>query len=488
MNLGTLRQPIIERHTKNYVGFIFCIWMLLFAKNVLANHTEINQVRLWPSPENTRVVFDLSRSLDCQVKTLPQSNRVTIELKNTVFHADLSKLDFRDSRIKSIKTKPSNKKDLNIEIELTHSLKPTVFSLAPNQTYGHRLVVDLEIAGNDNGLACVNLENERDNILALFEADLPIQPEVPKTNVPDTAKFSHPKTLPQADPNPTSKTLPKSITHNIPNSSRVPASASASASAPVTAPEIKTTQSATTSPSPSPVKVLARKPAPFIIAIDAGHGGEDPGAIGKRGTREKDVALAIAKQLKYLVDREPNMRAVLIRTGDYYIALQERVQRARRHHADLFISIHADAFHDRRAEGASVFTLSEKGASSAAARWLAARENRSDLIGGVKLKDKNKVLASVLLDLSQTKSTEEGHKAAHYILRSMGKIAVLHRGQVEQAGFAVLKAPDIPSLLVETGFISNLQGEAKLRNPQYQRHVAQAILNGVRHYVGQRHH
>lgn len=448
----------------NYLKLILCILISLWSTAGWSNAkvTEIKQVRIWPSPENTRVVFDLSCPIDCQAKSLAHSNRVNLELKNTVFLASLLKLDFQDSRIKHIKTTRINQQDLNIEIELTQSLKPTVFSLAPNQTYGHRLVIDLEIAGNDNGLAYVNVENvrnkinpnERDDILALFEKD---------------SSSTHASPLPGND---------RPISGN----------ASAMEATKSVQTPIVNTLNTKAALSPSPVKVLEKKPAPFIIAIDAGHGGEDPGAIGKRGTREKDVALAIAKQLKYLIDREPNMRAVLIRTGDYYIALQERVQRARRHHADLFISIHADAFHDRRAEGASVFTLSEKGASSAAARWLAARENRSDLIGGVKLKDKNKILASVLLDLTQTKSKEEGCKAAHYILRSLGKMSVLHRGQVEQAGFAVLKAPDIPSLLVETGFISNLQGEAKLRNPQYQRQVAQAILNGVRHYVGQRHH
>lgn len=246
------------------------------------------------------------------------------------------------------------------------------------------------------------------------------------------------------------------------------------------------TSSTALATSAKPLKPPA-KIKPFIVAIDAGHGGADPGAIGHRGTREKDVTLAIAKHLKIMLDKTPNMKGVLIRHGDYYIPLHERVAKARKHHADLFISIHADAFHDRRARGSSVFILSERGASSAAARWLAERENRSDLIGGVKLKDKNKELATVLLDLTQTKSKEYSHKAAHYVLRSLSSISDLHSGHVEQAGFAVLKAPDIPSLLIETEFISNRNGESKLNNRQHQIQMARAIFIGIKHYANRRH-
>lgn len=231
----------------------------------------------------------------------------------------------------------------------------------------------------------------------------------------------------------------------------------------------------------------AHPPAPrrgrdVVIAIDAGHGGEDPGAIGQNRTREKDVVLAIARRLEALVNREPGMRAVMIRDGDYYLGLRDRIRRAREHKADLFVSIHADSFKNRRARGSSVFTLSEHGASSEAARWLAERENAADLIGGVSLDDKDEVLASVLLDLSQTATIEASNMVAATVLEQLGKVNRLHKDHVEQAGFAVLKSPDIPSILVETAFISNPVEERKLNSARHQRRLAGAILGGIRSY------
>ena len=223
-------------------------------------------------------------------------------------------------------------------------------------------------------------------------------------------------------------------------------------------------------------------PREIVIAIDAGHGGKDPGAIGPSGTREKDVVLAIARRLQQLVDREPGFRAVMIRDGDHFISLQERVNRARLARADFMISIHADAFHDRRARGASVYTLSARGATSEQARLLAERENASDLIGGVKLDDKDDLLASVLLDLSQTATIEASTDAAARVLAGMKRVGRIHKPQVEQAGFRVLRAPDMPSMLVETGFISNPEEERNLRTPAYQQRLAEAMLDGIRSY------
>ncbi len=219
-----------------------------------------------------------------------------------------------------------------------------------------------------------------------------------------------------------------------------------------------------------------------VIAIDAGHGGQDPGAIGKGKTHEKDVVLAIARKLKGLVDKEPGMRAVLIRDGDYFIGLRERIRKARQHKADLFVSIHADSFKHPRARGSSVFILSLEGASSEAARWLAQKENEADLVGGVRLDDKDDVLASVLLDLSMTATIEASNRVASKILQHLGKVNRLHKSQVEQAGFAVLKSPDIPSVLVETAFISNPEEERKLKSRSHQRKLAQAMLKGIRAY------
>ncbi len=219
-----------------------------------------------------------------------------------------------------------------------------------------------------------------------------------------------------------------------------------------------------------------------IIAIDAGHGGEDPGARGRYGTREKDVVLAISKKLASLIDQEKGMRAVLIRKGDYYLPLRKRTTLAREHKADLFISIHADAFRDRSAKGSSVYTLSHRGASSEAARWLAQRENSADLVGGVELKDKDDVLASVLLDLSQTATLQASHEVAGKVLGKLGGVGRTHKRSVQQAGFAVLKSPDVPSVLVETAFISNPGEEKKLKDPSHQQRLASSIMGGVRDY------
>jgi N-acetylmuramoyl-L-alanine amidase len=221
------------------------------------------------------------------------------------------------------------------------------------------------------------------------------------------------------------------------------------------------------------------------IVLDPGHGGEDPGAIGHGGSREKDVTLAIARRLKEKINSQPNMRAVLTRDGDYFIPLGQRVAKARRVNADLFVSIHADAFVKPTARGSSVFVLSENGASSTAARWLANKENAADLIGGVNLGVKDPHLARTLLDLSQTATLNDSLKLGKAVLGEIGGINALHKGQVEQAGFAVLKAPDIPSILVETAFISNPEEEARLTDDGYQDKMADALLGGMRRYFAQ---
>jgi len=223
---------------------------------------------------------------------------------------------------------------------------------------------------------------------------------------------------------------------------------------------------------------------PITIAVDPGHGGEDPGARGRNGTQEKEITLAIARSLKALIDAEPNMRALLTRDGDYFVPLHERVNKARKVRADLFVSIHADAYVRPHARGSSVFALSERGATSAAARWLARKENEADLIGGVNLDVPDPYVKQVLLDLSQTATINDSIKLGRAVLDEIGEIAVLHKARVEQAGFAVLKAPDIPSILVETAFISNPQEEKKLSRPQYQQNIAAAILRGIRGYFG----
>jgi N-acetylmuramoyl-L-alanine amidase len=220
----------------------------------------------------------------------------------------------------------------------------------------------------------------------------------------------------------------------------------------------------------------------IVVAIDPGHGGEDPGAIGQRGTHEKDVVLAIARKLKARIDAEPGMRAALTRDDDYYVPLATRVRKAQALQADLFVSIHADAFRERSARGSSVFALSEHGATSAAAKWLAQKENAADLIGGVSLDARDPIVARTLLDLSQTAQISDSLKVGRHVLDGIGTVNPLHRGAVEQAGFAVLKAPDIPSILVETAFISNPDEEQKLRSDRYQTQLAQSIHDGIKRY------
>ena len=229
-------------------------------------------------------------------------------------------------------------------------------------------------------------------------------------------------------------------------------------------------------------KTVKNKARDIIIAIDAGHGGEDPGAHGPRGTQEKKVVLAISKKVAALINKKPGMKAVMIRKGDYYIKLRKRMQIARAHKADLFVSIHADAFKNSKVRGASVFTLSNRGASSEAARWLAKHENSADLVGGVKLADKEDMLASVLMDLSQTATKEASRNVAGKILRNFKGIGYLHKNDVQKAGFMVLKSPDIPSILVETAFISNPGEERKLRSKAHQAKIAKAIYAGVVSY------
>jgi N-acetylmuramoyl-L-alanine amidase len=224
---------------------------------------------------------------------------------------------------------------------------------------------------------------------------------------------------------------------------------------------------------------------PLIVVLDPGHGGEDPGAIGKRGTFEKDIVLAVARKLKKKIDREQNYRAMLTRDDDYFVPLKERVAKARAVKADLFISIHADAFGNRDVRGSSVFALSERGATSAAARWLAQRENSADLIGGVNLDVDDPILAKTLLDLSQSAQINDSLKLGRFVLDEIGEVNALHKSYVEQAGFAVLKAPDVPSILIETAFISNPDEERRLRDDRYQHKLADSVLGGIRRYFAQ---
>lgn len=377
--------------------FFINVTCCLAQANIVVN---INSVRIWPSPDSIRIVFDLSKPVDYKIYDLIDPTRLVIDFNNATLNKklieDLNKAP-KLAMIKKIRSRMFEKQ-ARVVFELDKKLVFNSFTLKPNERYGHRLIIDLEY-------------NEKQAILALFELK----------NDSNKIKKNH--------------------NHNF--------------------------------------NVIVNKK---IIAIDAGHGGEDPGAIGHYGTEEKNVVLDIAKKLQEYINKQPDKLGLLIRKGDYYVSLRDRMLVARKYKADLFISIHADAFSNPKSEGGSVFVLSEQGASSAAAQWLATSENRADTLGGVKINHKIDGLASVLLDLSQTANYNSSFNAAKSILYSMKNTMSLHKNEVERANFAVLKAPDVPSVLIEAGFISNPRTELKLRSSQYQHQVAKSILQGIDQY------
>ena len=365
------------------------VWLMLLIGLVMPAwaDVQVKGVRMWPAPDNTRLVFDLSDPVDHSLFSLKTPDRIVIDLKDAKFPGQLPDFDFTNSYIKHVRYAARKGNALRFVLDLNAQVRPKSFVLKPHGEYGHRLVIDL------------------------FDAE----------------QAAPPKSLPNQE------------------------------SRPGRAREV-------------------------IIAIDAGHGGEDPGAIGRKGTREKDVVLAIARKLERLLQQEPGMRPVMIRDGDYYVGLRDRVEKARQYQADLLISIHADAFNDHRARGSSVYVLSDRGASSEAARFLAQSENSADLIGGVSLDDKDDLLKLVLVDMVKNSTIEDSHDVAARVLRDLRHVNTLHKNRVEQAAFRVLKSPDVPSILIETAFISNPEGERKLRSSRHQHALANAILGGVRSY------
>lgn len=364
------------------------IGLMLVAQQSFAA-VKVEGVRVWPAPDHTRIVFDVSQPVEHSIFTLDNPGRLVIDIAGVADNPRLSALKLPSTLVQNVRHATRNGKDLRVVLDLAQQIKPRSFVLPANQQYGHRLVVDL-----------------------------------------------YPKNGQPAEP-------------------------------------VQT------------VKTDAGARRNVVVVIDAGHGGEDPGALGPFGIREKTVVLAIARELEYLFKQELGFTPKMIRTGDYYVGLRARTERARKMNADILVSIHADAFKSPKAKGASVYTLSQRGASSEAARWLAASENSADLIGGVgtvSLDDRDSVLAGVLLDLSQTASMRASVTTGGRVLSELGKVTRLHKKQVEKAGFVVLKSPDVPSILVETGFISNPDEAKNLNSKTHQRRLARAIFNGVKHY------
>ncbi len=394
--------------------------------------TQVTSTRVWPAQDYTRITLESAAPIQpYQVFQLKDPDRLVVDLADIAVTPALdelpAKIGANDPYVKALRIGRFKPGMVRLVFDLKAEAKPEVFTLRPVAEYGYRLVLDIYPA------------HAVDPLLALLEEkSRGAQLETPAAPAAKDAK--------------------------------------------------------TAAGRPAPAEVLSKpgiRPAKpdslrlVVVAIDPGHGGEDPGAIGRHGTHEKHVTLAIAHKLKALVDKEPNMRAVLTRDGDYFMPLQMRVQKARRVNADLFVSIHADAFINPDARGSSVFALSERGATSTTARWLANRENEADLIGGVNLDVKDPYLKMTLADLSFTAQISDSLKLARAVLSELGGINTLHKATVEQAGFAVLKAHDIPSILVETAFITNPDEEIKLKNETYQEKMAAAILSGIKRYSAQ---
>jgi N-acetylmuramoyl-L-alanine amidase len=420
---------------------LYCIGYVLFGQSVYAGPAQVSGLRFWTDPENTRLVFDISERPQYRVSVARNPCRLIIDLRNAKLSRQLLQPPESHPLLAGLQGSVLTNGDLRIVVALKNAAIPNSFALAPNKIYGNRLVVDLS-RGNHS--------LEAKTVIA--DVEKPLRPVGKKpSSVTVKASSSTSKHAESAD-----KLRAVALSGGKKNSS----------------------------PVLSAVDSLSRS-KDIIVAIDAGHGGEDPGARGLSGIEEKAVVFAIAKKLEKLVKNYPGIRPIMVRNGDYYVGLRKRMDIARAAKADLFISIHADAYKDNSVKGASVFTLSQRGASSEAAHWLADSENGADLVGGVSLEDKNNILASVLLDLSQTATQEASQKVAKRVLRNFSKIGALHHEVVQKAGFAVLKSPDIPSILVETAFISNPADEQNLRNESYQNKVARAIFNGILDYFQQ---
>ncbi len=387
------------------------LWVLLLLTclSTVSWAAKIENIRIWPAPDNTRLVFDTSAAVTFEKIVLTNPDRLVIDIDRSLLSTSVAKLDFTNSPVRSIRSSQRSDNKLRLVLDLSYKTSHKIFTLPPNASYGHRLVVDLS------------------------------------------------------------------------NYKKTPATPTKGAVLKPSQPQSQTTTLTSLN--------LLDSQRDILIAIDAGHGGEDPGALGPRfggkKLQEKHVVLGIAKQLESLIKKEPGFKPLLTRTGDYYISLRGRTNKARKAKADLFISVHADAFKDGRAKGASVWVLSSHGASSEMGRLLAQKENDADLVGGIGgtgLEDKEPDLVMTLLDMKTTYSQSAGLSVAQEILGSIGKITKLHKKHVEKAGFVVLKSPGVPSILVETGFISNPGEAAKLRTKKYQKKMARAIFKGLKSY------
>lgn len=427
--------------------------------------TMIKAARLWPSPDYTRIAIEFNDAPKFRSFTLANPDRLVVDLQDIELTPEILALSGQvgtgDPMIAAVRTGNNQPGSVRLVVDLKKTSTPQVFTLKPMGDYEHRLVVDLYPFGANTNNTAQQVEQ------AINEATKPVEPVKAPAKAPEAPvavevrKETKPETKPDAKQEAKQEAKPETRQEAKPD----------------VKPEAKQEIAAKSASKPKSQYIRL-----ITVAIDAGHGGKDSGALGANGSREKDITLAVAKRLKDHVDKHENMRAVLIREDDTFIPLHERVIRARKHQADLFVSIHADAFLKPSARGSSVFALSEKGATSAAARWLAKRENDADLIGGVNIDVKDPYLKQTLISLSQDAQIRDSLILGRAVLDELGDINNLHRGYVEQAGFAVLKAPDIPSILVETAFISNPEEEKRLLDEDYQDKMAEAIVTGIKRY------
>ena len=418
-----------------------------------ASAAQIMAVRVWPADEYTRVTLENDGELKTTHFMVPDPPRLVVDIDglalNDTLKSLVAKIESNDPYIRQVRVGQNRPNVVRLVFDLKEEVKPQVFNLAPVAGYHHRLIFDL----------------------------YPVKPVDPLANM--IAKENWTTDAAPATPTPAVQPGEPTVGQAGPDAiAKLEADAARAGSSPAQ-PQPTTPQPAQPPAKAAPGQKVTRM---VTIALDPGHGGEDPGATGTTGVHEKDIVLAVAKRLKAKLEDLPNTRVMLTRDADFFVPLGQRVEKARKVQADLFVSIHADAFVEPTARGSSVFVLSEKGASSSAARWLANDQNKADLIGGVNLGTHDRQLASVLIDLSQTAQINDSMKLGKAVLTEIGGINRLHRGVVEQAGFAVLKAPDIPSILVETAFISNPEEEARLKDDAYQNQLADAITKGIKRY------
>ncbi|MFH7043998.1 N-acetylmuramoyl-L-alanine amidase [Paucibacter sp. JuS9] len=426
----------------------------------MPNGASIVAVRVWPAEEYTRVTLESDTPLSVRHFTVDKPDRLVIDIDGLELSPGLRELIKKvradDPYIAGVRVGQNQPTVVRIVLDLKQPAAPQIFTLKPVAPYQHRLVFDLHPAEEPDPLLALVREKEQAEAKAAEAVNDALGELLRKIERPP----------------------------ELPRRPELAASAlRAAASAPPTPPTPAASAAIPSASAVLPLPTQRQLDRLIVIALDPGHGGEDPGAVGPSGLKEKDVVLAVALKLRERLHANRNIRVMLTRDADFFVPLQDRVRKARRVQADLFVSIHADAFFTPQARGASVFALSDGAASSTAARWMAAKENSSDQIGGINVgKVKDSAVLRALLDMSTTAQIKDSMRLGSEVLGQIGRVGRLHKKQVEQAGFVVLKAPDIPSILVETAFISNPEEEAKLRDPAYQDKLVEALATGIARY------